>query len=467
MQRKCFGSQAPCNPFFLARKNTLLVLANLFNAVRVTIYVSDMRLLPVISAIFFALFIISLPASASPAEGGFIRSIDLGHGAVTMLSMTSDGSFLSAATQDGSILMLSRNTGPVWTYYNTKSNSKSAVAAIHPLGTKVLGSSGSALYFISDTSKELWSDQRVSQSSIYDVAISTDGYGYTTGGNALYLFDKDNNPIFDLRTASAAWRFAISSDGSYVGIGTSDPDHRIYLYDRNESLRWTYDPKASVSDVDVAYKGHRIAAGAGSNLYVFSQGGALIGAYDCGSPLNGVSMSRDGTRIAVGMQDGSVKIISDTGAVLWQNQTGGRVYDIALSSDGTQIAIAKDSSVQWFAPDIPAMNPGTPDGSAAASIAVSSAPSGASIFVDNTYRGTAPMTVSGLSSGEHTITLRLAGYPDWSTTVTAVPQQTVVISGTLAPAVPPATHSPAPLAAGIGALVLCGVLLSFKRGRGG
>lgn len=430
-----------------------------------TIYVRDMRLYPAITAIFFALLILSLPASASPAEGGLIKSIELGHGAVTMLSMTSDGSFLSAATQDGSILMLSRNTGPVWTYYNTKSNAKSAVAAIHPLGTKVLGASGSALYFVSDTGHELWSDQRVSQSSIYDVAISTDGYGYSTGGNALYLFDRDNNPIFDLRTASAAWRFAISSDGSYIAVGTSDPDHRVYLYDRNESLRWTYDPKNSVSDVDVAYKGHRVAAGAGSNLYVFSQGGALIGAYDCGSPLNGVSMSRDGTRIAVGMQDGSVKIISDNGVVLWQNQTNGRVYDVALSSDGTQVAVARDSSVQWFAPDIPAMNPGTPDGSATASIAVSSVPSGASVFVDNIYRGTAPMTVGGLTPGDHTVTLRLAGYPDWSTTAVAVPEQTIAISGTLAPAPLPTTHSPAPVAAVAGSLVLSGFLLSLRRDR--
>jgi hypothetical protein len=382
-----------------------------------------------------------------------------------MLSMTSDGSFLSAATQDGSILLLSRNTGPVWTYFNTKSNSRSSVAAIHPLGTKVLGASGSALYFVSDTGQELWSDQRPSQTTIYDVALSTDGYGYTTGGNALYFFDKDNNPIFNLKTASAAWRFAISSDGSYVTVGTSDPDHRVYLYDRNESLRWTFDPKTSVSDVDVAYKGYRVAAGAGSNLYVFSLNGALIGAYDCGSPLNGVSMSRDGTRIAVGMQDGSVKVISDTGTILWQNRTNGRVYDVALSSDGTSLAIARDNSVQWFAPDIPAMNPGTTVSTAGAAVAISSVPAGAGVFVDNTYRGVTPMTVSGLTPGEHLILLRQAGYSDWSTTVTAIPDRTIAISGTLTPAAPSPTHTPAPVAAVAGALLLCGFLATLSRGR--
>jgi WD40 repeat protein len=433
-----------------------------------TIYVRDMRLLPVFTVFFFALLIISVPAAASPAEGGFIRSYDLGHGAVTMLSMTSDGSFLSAATQDGSILMLSRNAGPVWTYYNTKSNSRNSVAAIHPLGTKVIGASGTALYFISDTGQELWSDQRTLQSSIYDVAFSTDGYGYTTGGNNLYFFSKDDAPLFNLKTASAVWRFAISPDGGYVGLGTSDPDHRIYLYDRNESLHWTYDPGSAVSDVDVAYKNARVAAGAGPNLYVFSGRGELIGAYNCGSPLNGVSISRDGTRIAVGLQDGSVKVISDAGLVLWQNQTLGRVYDVALSSDGTQLAVATDSSVRWFAPDIPAMNP-TPAASSytgvpgTGAVGVSSLPAGANVFVDNTYQGIAPLTVTGLAPGEHVLLLKQAGYADWSTTITVIPDTTIALSGTLTAIAPSPTHSPAPVAAIAGALAVCGFLVTRSR----
>ena len=424
-----------------------------------------MRLFPITAAFFLLLLLVSVPVSAEPATGGFIRSIELGHGAITMLSMTSDGSFVSAAAKDGSILLLSRNTGPVWTYFNTKSNSKNAVAAVHPLGTRVVGATGSAVYFISDSGRELWSDQRLNQGSVYDVAISTDGYGYTTAGNNFYFFDRDNNPVFDLKTATAAWRFAISSDGGYVALGTSDPDHRIYLYDRNESLRWTYDPKNTISDVDISYRGSRIAAGAGNNLYILSQNGALMGAYDCGSPLNGVSMSRDGTRIAVGLQDGSVKIVSDTGAILWQNKTAGRVYDVALSSDGTQLAVAVDSSIQWFSPDLPAMNPGSPETGVAGAIAVSSVPAGAGVFVDNVYRGITPMTVSGLVPGEHTVTLKKDGYADWAASVTVISDRTITLSGTIASATPQATRSPAPFAATLASLICGAILLSCLRGR--
>ena len=89
-----------------------------------------MRDLHLYSASFFALLFLAATAAAAPAGGGFIKSVDLGHGAVTMLSMTSDGSFVSAATQDGTILLLSRNTGAVWHYFNTKSNSRNSVAAL-------------------------------------------------------------------------------------------------------------------------------------------------------------------------------------------------------------------------------------------------------------------------------------------------------------------------------------------------
>ncbi|MGB7789129.1 DUF5711 family protein [Methanoregula sp.] len=425
-----------------------------------------MRDFPVYSASFFALLFLVATASAASAGGGFIKSIDLGHGAVTMLSMTSDGSFVSAATQDGTILLLSRNNGAAWGYFNTKSNSQYSVAAIHPSGTTVLGASGSAVYMLNDTGAEIWSDQRVRQASVEDVAISTDGYGYTTSGNNLFFFDKTGNPLFTLKTASTVWRFAISTDGTYIATGTTNPDHRVYLYDRNESLRWTYDPDAQISDVDVSYQGTRVAAGAGQDLYIFSNDGTLLGAYDCGSPINGVSMSRDGTRIAVGTQDGSAKIISDAGLLLWQTQTSGKVYDVALSSDGTQLAVAVDSSVQWFAPDIPAMNPSasattaiTAPGTGA--VIVSSIPAGAGIYVDNSYRGVSPLTVADLSPGNHAILLKEAGYSDWSTTVTVIPDTGISLSGSLSPAVS-TTHSPDPIPALIAGLAIAGLAVGRK-----
>jgi WD40 repeat protein len=175
------------------------------------------------------------------------------------------------------------------------------------MGTEILGASGPGIYFINYSGFASWDDPRNLQANIYDVSLSTDGYAYSTGGNRLYVFNKEKNMLFSLNTASAVWRLSLSPEGAFIGLATSSPDNRIYLYDRNESLRWTYDPKNTISDIDVTYQAGRIAAGAGSNLYFFSRDGALLGAYDCGSQVNGVSLTRDGSRAAVGLQDGNVK----------------------------------------------------------------------------------------------------------------------------------------------------------------
>jgi hypothetical protein len=62
------------------------------------------------------------------------------------------------------------------------------------------------------------------------------------------------------------------------------------------------------------------------------------------------------------------------------------------------------------------------------SISVSSSPSGASIYIDGSYQGTSPKTLTGIPAGSHTITLKLTGYQDWSQNVNVVTGQTSEIS---------------------------------------
>ncbi len=51
------------------------------------------------------------------------------------------------------------------------------------------------------------------------------------------------------------------------------------------------------------------------------------------------------------------------------------------------------------------------------SISVSSAPSGASIYLDSAYKGMTPMMIDSIEPGSHTIELELGGYQVWSQTV--------------------------------------------------
>ncbi len=63
-------------------------------------------------------------------------------------------------------------------------------------------------------------------------------------------------------------------------------------------------------------------------------------------------------------------------------------------------------------------------------ISINSIPSGADIYIDNSYRGYTPSTIGGLSPGDHNVELRLAGYQTWkgTSTVTAGGTNTVTVT---------------------------------------
>ncbi|MCX6693672.1 MAG: PEGA domain-containing protein [Methanomicrobiales archaeon] len=65
------------------------------------------------------------------------------------------------------------------------------------------------------------------------------------------------------------------------------------------------------------------------------------------------------------------------------------------------------------------------------SLRVTSSPSGASLYVDGIYRGEAPMTISDLATGSHTVRLRLTGYQEWSGSATVASGTTTVYSAAL------------------------------------
>jgi len=67
------------------------------------------------------------------------------------------------------------------------------------------------------------------------------------------------------------------------------------------------------------------------------------------------------------------------------------------------------------------------------SLSVSSSPSGASVYVDGSYRGVTPCTVGNLLQGTHAVTLVKAGYYDWENKVTINAGQTTYLSPKLDP----------------------------------
>lgn len=71
------------------------------------------------------------------------------------------------------------------------------------------------------------------------------------------------------------------------------------------------------------------------------------------------------------------------------------------------------------------------------SISVSSTPPGASILLDNEYKGMTPLTMNAVSNGDHVVIVRLAGYQDWTQTIPVLADATS-LSATLVPTATPA-----------------------------
>lgn len=62
------------------------------------------------------------------------------------------------------------------------------------------------------------------------------------------------------------------------------------------------------------------------------------------------------------------------------------------------------------------------------SASVSSTPSGASIYLDGTYKGTTPKTIADVPVGTHSILLTKAGYYDETATITVILNQVAYVS---------------------------------------
>lgn len=96
------------------------------------------------------------------------------------------------------------------------------------------------------------------------------------------------------------------------------------------------------------------------------------------------------------------------------------------------------------------------------SIIATSVPSGGQVYVDNQFRGIAPVTIYNVATGTHIINMKLAGYDDWSTSVDVPANQIVQVFATF---VPGSGSTPIPTRTGlshgaiIGALGICTVVV--------
>jgi len=66
-------------------------------------------------------------------------------------------------------------------------------------------------------------------------------------------------------------------------------------------------------------------------------------------------------------------------------------------------------------------------------IITTSQPQGAKVYLDSVYRGTTPLNLDRVATGQHQVKLVMTGYQDWSSYVSVSPSRTTTVSADLVP----------------------------------
>jgi hypothetical protein len=340
------------------------------------------------------------------------------------------------------------------------------------------------------------------QQSWFDVSSTPSGAWTCLDG-----WNCDNTPITFAVTPSSYHRISVYMDGyemwsDYVGAGSDGTTTMVSanLVPTPASVGWL-DIRSSGADIwiDGTYRGN------GDQTTPLSPGSHTLllqkaGYYDSTTPFT-ISGGQT-TTLSPGMTPysqssgyGDLQIQSDpSGAAVFVNdnyegttssssalyvtQLKPGSYTVRLTMPDyqayTETAAVRDGIIYDIHATMVPVTPGpTPD--TTGQINVGSTPTGANIYLDTTFRGITPLTLTNIPQGSHTITLKINGYQDWTSSVNVVAGSYTQVSGVLNPGQPPGptvsapqptpqpTKSPIDLATIISAIGISGAVMLVRK----
>jgi uncharacterized caspase-like protein len=223
--------------------------------------------------------------------------------------------------------------------------------------------------------------------------------------------------LVSCRSGEGSWTNAASGSWftTYLveGVGSPSADTNADNWVSAEEAFWYASPLTTQKHYDqnpVLYDGNP-----SGQLLMNHYNSLPVGTISISSSPSGARVYLDGTDMGFSTP-GTLTSISAGSHTLVLKKSGYNDYSTGVTVTGGQMSsISATLTVQQTT----------------GSITIKSTPTGATIVLDGTTRGTTPATLTGISAGSHTIVLKKSGYNDYSTGVTVTARQTSSISATM------------------------------------
>ena len=291
---------------------------------------------------------------------------------VECVAISADGNYIVAGTDNGYIYLFEKSSNSfLWSFQ--AGNTITSVAISNDGSYIIVGCLNNYVYFFNnsaDVSKTPMWIYSSSSYSIREVAITSNG-DLAVAANSyqdFYVFDTINvsNPLYrNLQVLSTTiGSVDISSDGSYIVIGTTDGILR--LYDTSNFFppsAWIYDlsmgSALSVLDVQISREKDYILACSGNGVFLVNKTSkSEIWNNYTGNIVQSVDISLDGSYCVSGNAQGNFSFFNTLVSVpTWSHSVCDEIYSVAISADGNYAVyggnLSDDGIVYIFNKDNP------------------------------------------------------------------------------------------------------------------
>ncbi len=266
---------------------------------------------------------------------------------INSIAISSDGSYIIASNEQDVYLFNGDSKEFVWRSYIG-----SSPIAISSDGSYIIAEGGFSkkiLFYSRDSRTPLW--EYLIHYDIISLDMSSDGKYFVaaTDGNKVWLFSNDSRSHLWIYQGSGdnTKDVAISSDGLYIAAISGS--NMVYLFSRDNSKPlWKYQADLSYNvihgySITLSFDGSYIAVGSGNMVYLFNRDSqAPLWFYETDEYIDYVKISYDGYYIIAGSGDTIYLFNRDNSAPLWSSQIENR-GDAAISPDGSYIVVVSGS----------------------------------------------------------------------------------------------------------------------------